>query len=429
MILRACVCALLAALSTTARAQLAQLDETFGTVGSLRYDAGSDNDRSRRLVSDSLGRMYILGYQFDGDQGSPTNVRDVIVRMAPNGAIDDAFGTDGKIILLRATLGMTPYALHVDEANQFVYLGGAHDGLANGNATRFAVARVSFAGALDTAYGDGGLATIEPPASSEASPYTNEVGSMALQEDGQLVAAGVRQYLDESSKIAMARFTTAGDADPNFGGDSADGGFLVLDFGQSDEYAQVTSLEGGRLLLTGGSGPSGNPQLLVARLTSGGALDPEFGGTGYLLDFDHVLAVLPPRIEDDGAVTVVGAVNEPNTPPTNYVVRYTASGARDATFADNGLLLRADSNYLVPDAALLPSGKVAWTYALASSADPDNHDFIIVRMLGLTAEPDYFPPSDGGAGGGGGAYDITLLAFLALASAVRRKRSPIAASS
>jgi uncharacterized delta-60 repeat protein len=81
----------------------------------------------------------------------------------------------------------------------------------------FALARFSLDGALDAAFGSGGLVTTGDH---------DVANAVALQSDGKIVVAGGTSPGDESSAFGLARYDRDGSLDPHFG----DGGIVRTKF-------------------------------------------------------------------------------------------------------------------------------------------------------------------------------------------------------
>ncbi|HEX4912971.1 MAG TPA: hypothetical protein VFV51_03390, partial [Vicinamibacterales bacterium] len=128
-VLRALACVLLAVAATPGWALISDLDTSFGSGGTARHNLGTNNDFVSDITVDDAGRIYLLAYQYDIQNGGAVNDRSVITRLTSGGALDTSFGSNGKITISRSTFdAMTPYGLFVDAANQRIYLLGAHLG-------------------------------------------------------------------------------------------------------------------------------------------------------------------------------------------------------------------------------------------------------------------------------------------------------------
>jgi uncharacterized delta-60 repeat protein len=130
----------------------------------------------------------------------------------------------------------------------------------------------------------------------------------------------------KGGNFALTRYTTSGRLDRAFDGD----GRVTTDFGAADDSATaVTAQPDGKIVVAGASG--GN--FAVARYTANGALDQGFSDDGkHVTTFgspdDSALAVLR---QSDGKIVVAGRGVDGFA-----VARYTAAGAIDKGFGHSG---------------------------------------------------------------------------------------------
>lgn len=125
-----------------------------------------------------------------------------------------------------------------------------------------------------------------------------------------------------------------GDLDLTFGGT----GTVTTETAASAEALSVAIQADGKIVAVGNSSDGGGPAFAVARYDSFGALDPSFGGTGWITtqvspagqSADSV------AIQADGKILVAGSAVG-----TDYdfaIVRYDADGALDASFGGTGIV-------------------------------------------------------------------------------------------
>jgi len=378
------------------------------------------------------------------------------------GAIDSRFASCGQATAL------VPRDI---AARQFGYGAGAGlaaqpDGkhVAAGPAARgMGATRFSPDGSQDTTFGGDGVAFIPIPGDDRNAQ--TQVSSIAVQDDGKILAAGwLRTQADPSNprseiveRIVIARFTPSGEPDTTFAGDGllvetpagtttssaeeiapgaggavvvaaeVDGRFAVVrylndgtldpGFGEAGVARVTTQPVGtahavavrpdGRVLAAGRTGAGfGSQAFTVARLTAAGAPDPDFGGTGVVMEtFDDTsiasaLALLP-----DGRLYAVGGTIDHwgddeggGTTRRLAVVRYLENGARDEAFAGDGSVLDALGEGLYANvearaAALGPDDRIAVAigavvrYTAAGERDPSfGYDGILRMFSGPTPE-------------------------------------------
>lgn len=182
---------------------------------------------------------------------------------------------------------------------------------------RRAVVALTAQGALDPAFGQGGVGR----------PGVTGGGAAALQADGSVVLAGTTGQVSPeietnpnagaSFSWKVARLTPAGAPDTGFG--EAGVATVPVGAGRDTGGSGVGVTATGRLITIGRS----LGRTLVTALTPTGAMDPTYGG-GAPVPVSTGSAML---VDPTGRVDVVG---------TDRVLRLTAAGAPDATFGEGG---------------------------------------------------------------------------------------------
>lgn len=205
-------------------------------------------------------------------------------------------------------------------------------------------------GELDAAFGTGGVASVDVPFSAGA--YATVYRDAVRQSAGRIVLAG-SQTGTQHAWYATA-LDDSGALDTSFGSGGAVALFANAVNGQLfDAGADVDD----RVLLCGtlsfqvvqGKKTTTTGGLAVARLTSSGALDTGFGNGGLVLDtLGDFTSIASPRAlwvaaQPDGKVVVAGDVvrvrrgSYANT--ACLLVRYLASGQRDTSFGQGGVVI------------------------------------------------------------------------------------------
>jgi uncharacterized delta-60 repeat protein len=160
--------------------------------------------------------------------------------------------------------------------------------------------RLQAVGAWDTSFGTKGFTTADFTSNAD---YAEGI---ALTNGG-IVIAGVAAQGSVNSNFALARFSSGGSLDSNFG---ASGQLQTdIDAGRDDAHALAVDASG-RLLAAGenGNGAGTSSQFAVCRYTPVGALDATFGGgcvvvqpTGSTKSAARAVAV-----DASGAVVIAG---------------------------------------------------------------------------------------------------------------------------
>jgi uncharacterized delta-60 repeat protein len=194
---------------------------------------------------------------------------------------------------------------------------------------------------------------------------------------GRIVVVGDSEVSEAEQEIIVARYTPSGSLDPSFGGGD---GFVRLHFGPEpwDHAAAVAVYDDSRIVVAGqtASDPACNTfcEAVVLRLTESGQFDPSFSGDGVFTSGVKFSDASAVAIDASGRV-VVGGFTE--------IFRLTEAGVLDASFDGDGRAPVATG--ASRGVAIDGSGRIA-------AADYFNGDVAAVRLL-ATGAPD--PAFDG----------------------------------
>ena len=195
------------------------------------------------------------------------------------GSLDPTFGNGGKV---ETNFGhnIRPQSAALQTDGKLVVV-GALDNFQVASQV-FAVVRYLSNGALDSGFGQGGVAT------TAFTNFINSAKAVAIQADGKIVVAGEMQSSNGSvDQFALARFNTNGTLDSGFGaGGKITTDFLGLSSGGFHQSANVLLLQPDGKILAGGAARAGyrNPeQTALARYNYDGSLDTKFGNNGKVL--------------------------------------------------------------------------------------------------------------------------------------------------
>ncbi len=228
------------------------LDSTFGTDGifelsGAEYESGGIGTS---VVLDPDGRIVVAGSRSDH--------RVIVLRLLPDGSIDDSFGTSG-VFTGPVTRRFSPSDSGAGTSLLRTAAGGYRVTASNQGGCR--IVALTADGAIDKAFGSAGIATIDNP--SGPSTYCN---SMVSQANGRLLLAG-----SAAGQGFAARMRADGQSDPGFSADAV-----------SDALEEATAVAAGLdgSVIVAGRGVSGAS---VMRLLANGELDPLFGNAGSTL--------------------------------------------------------------------------------------------------------------------------------------------------
>ena len=293
-------------------------DGGFG-LGGLVTTAFPDTilSEAQRVASTPAGVLAV-----GGAQTTEGVYQIAMARYRANGSLDTTFGTSGRA--LRPLPGLTDSGsqrrgLAVLPDGRFLVVADAYR-TADSEAV-VAVARFTAAGALDTGFGSGGVATV----------VGREAHDIAVDDANRILVPGTFPTID-GDRVGVARFTPAGVLDSGFG----DGGVGVLAAGVTEPYSVVAVPGGG--VVAGGSAPlpSGDSGTALAALTPGGAVDTAFGGGDGMVAVPTTYA---PRSDEllrrpDGRLLAI-AMSQLGVLETR-VAGFTAAGAPDLGWGVGG---------------------------------------------------------------------------------------------
>ena len=237
------------------------LDSTFGASGYARF-SGFLTARALALMGD--GRIAVAADCFASHYIFCVN------RLTANGLQDPTFNGGNKLNIDMSPSNNQPAAITTYPDGRMLVTGYCDDG---GN-SKFCVARLTLAGALDTTFNGNGIRTYNPTGQTG-----NNAQSIRLMPTGRILLSGsCGNYGDASSgRFCVAALTDSGQAEAAFSGASYvwlnGAGFTRV----SPGLMHVS--DDGKILLAGACGTPTQITCLV-RLMPGGSLDASFGVGG-----------------------------------------------------------------------------------------------------------------------------------------------------
>lgn len=348
-------------------AQLAgDLDLSFSTDGTATaHFAPIGIDHAMGVAIQPNGRIVVVG---STQQDLVTSI--ALARFMPDGTLDPDFGNGGQVI---TGIGVDPVmildaamAVALQPDGKIVVAGSSFE---NGSGDRFVVARYDTTGVLDPSFGTGGI-------QMNALLNGGRFGSVAIRDDGYIVACGVLNEAPSNEMFIAARYTPSGLPDTSFDGD----GFALIDITPDDDAASDIELEpGGSILITGYCGLGTDMNIALVRLAADGSLDPSLAGDGIVIEqlsTDQDAAYSVVRQPGDGKILVSGVTTF--LPMVFMVVaRYNTDGSLDNTFAGDGIYQSPHPGLNFPgNMVLAPDGRIViggtWaTNFLVAIVNPD----------------------------------------------------------
>lgn len=237
---------------------------------------------------------------------------------------------------------------------------------------RIVLTRFRADGSLDPAFGNGGTVV------TDAFEGREFVHGMARQADGKYLVCGYTVVIGEPSDVLVIRYNADGSLDTTFG----DGGVAKPAVGFHSRARQISVGADGTITVAGGRGVVPEQDLLLARLTSDGAIDTTFGNGGVITaDFGYSDEVLDFTVRPDGStIMLVRSADHTAGTFTAFVMRLTADGAVDDTFGVGGRAeLHAAHGYeftmveqliVLEDGRYLVGGRVHHGHDIVGLRDP-----------------------------------------------------------
>ena len=267
------------------------------------------------------------------------------VRVTANGTLDTSFGTSGFVDTAVAT-GGTALSVAVNSSTGEIYIGGS--AIPGGGATDTDMAVVAYGagGAIDTSFGNSGLALTGLTGDSLA------INALAL--DGTSIVGAGSLSSGSGVSIAAMRYTSAGHPDTSFNG----GNPSTFGLG-SDSYAYSVLVQPTHKIVVGAFGTySGVGCMALGRFNAGGGQDTSFGSSGdtHVCIGDDSSAYGIAASSDGSYIYATGnSFNNTTTLNKMALARFTADGTLDTGFGTAG--------YVTSDA--LGNGKSSLANAVA----------------------------------------------------------------
>jgi uncharacterized delta-60 repeat protein len=360
------------------------LDPSFGSQGKVivPFNLGGDlHDRANAIIRiPGSGQLAVAG-QVASSSGVPGESDFGLALIGSDGVLDPGFGNLGAPGLTAFPFGLPSTAAAWDLA---VVLQGSP-----------AEWRLLVVGqTMDTGSSniDMGLMYLEPDGTLDLlAPHTGRL-TIGTNQGGDLAdrLKAVAVFADQRTAVAVGTSDTSATTDAWMFYTIGEG-FAVeivplasIPFATTAEVEDVATYPDGKIVAVGSRDQHGDGQMVVARLDSGGGLDPDFGTDGLVfIDVDlngaaddRAFAV---AVDHEGRVVVVGTIGT-DLGPQVFVTRLLFGGQVDTNFATNGYLWLGQTGCEAlegRDVAFDPVGDVVVTSELSCGGD---RDFNILRL-------------------------------------------------
>ncbi|MCF6185651.1 MAG: T9SS type A sorting domain-containing protein, partial [Bacteroidales bacterium] len=227
----------------------------------------------------------------------------------------------------------------------------------------FAIVRYNTDGTLDSSFGTDGKITTDFAGSPDAA------GSVIVQTNGKIVAAGCSEDTNYLHNFAVARYNSDGSLDSSFG----TSGKVITAIGNGDDIGNSVAIQSdGKILVAGYS----SDDFAIVRYNIDGTLDNSFGTNGKVItDFNgEIDKGYSVAIQSDGKIIVAG------TSFSDFaLVRYDTNGILDNSFGISGKITTdiCDSTDIGKSVAIQSDGKIV--VAGKATNDSTFSDFAVVR--------------------------------------------------
>lgn len=287
------------------------LDTSFGDNGLVTTDMGG-NEGADRLLLQPDGKILVAGADF---------TQYLIVRYNPDGSLDPSFGSQGWVTARFPGLLLgnwdTSMVLQVDGK----ILIAKDMAINEKRGWDFALVRFNPDGSLDTSFGEDGLVM------TDVEGQKNYISAMILQPDEKIVVGGKIRDGDFSD-YSLARYFPDGRLDTSFGSD----GIVITEIDTRNEYVHSLALqEDGKLLAAGVStgyftlARYNSDGSLDASFGEGGLALTPVGEISYMAVGKTVL------VQPDGKIIVVGTFSD-GSEIVFALARYHPDGSLDKVF-------------------------------------------------------------------------------------------------
>ena len=210
-------------------------------------------------------------------------------------------------------------------------------GYAQNTNNQFIILRYNTDGTPDTNFGTSGIITTQIGSNTSNS----QILCSAIQADGKIVVAGYYYDTNVATQIVIARYNTDGSIDTNFG----TAGITTTLIGSGCSAKAMVLDASGNIVVAGSAIINGNPQIAIARYTTAGILDNNFGTNGIVTTPIGVRASANAISIDNGNnIVIAGSSTDGVTSNAFMLARYNSTGALDTTFANAGIALTPIGN-------------------------------------------------------------------------------------
>jgi uncharacterized delta-60 repeat protein len=297
------------------------LDLDWNQTGKAITAIGGDSSKATALALQSDGKVVVAGECF----ATSGNLAFCVARYNADGTLDNSWQGTGYAITEIGTRGDSAQAVAVSGGHVYV----AGNCTIDFGDTDFCVVRYTSTGALDVGWNGSGK-VVTPIVGNNA----DLVKALAASSvDGRVLVAGTCSVGGLFS-FCSARYSSTGSLDASWGGT----GTLVTPIADNGVQMNAVRLEAGGSALFAGSCFGGTVNgVCSARLQENGALDPSWGGVGYVITPTGTNGDAANAIAVDGQNRILLAGSCGTGLANSFCsLRYRSNGALDPSWGNNG---------------------------------------------------------------------------------------------
>lgn len=355
------------------RAQDGTLDGTFGTGGIVTTSFGNGSiDEAHDVAIQPDGKIVAAGSSVDPNTEMESFS---LARYITNGALDNSFGTGGKVITsVIPGFNCSAFAVELQSDGKIVVAGHANDtNLTTPQNGYFVAARYYTNGTLDSSFGVNGIASLQVPATFDPNVMVED---MLIQPDSQIVIGGGAYVNMVDGDMVFVRFDYNGNPDPAFGVSGMS--IQAPPFGGATPMAMASQSDG-RIVVACmiDAGTHNDPMLTT--LDTNGIVDQNFGSAGFIFPtYGFSSAFFGVAVQSDSKIVGCGF-------GTNgaVIARFYDDGTTDGSFGTSGSVIipigtSQDAEFedvmVQPDGKIVAAGMAEVQFAMArvsSSGVPD----------------------------------------------------------
>ncbi len=309
------------------------LDNSFDGDGKVitAFGIGSSNSFLRAMPN---GKIQVAGLT-----STSTSNNFSITQYNTNGSLDLTFDGDGRTLAPFDANDNSYFTSSVAQQSDGKFLVTTQTVAANyfGNTEDFVTRRYNSDGTVDTAFGDNGKVSTGIQEGSHVSRC------VIAQADDKILVAGYSNYLLQSPAVVdfnVLRYNSNGTLDSSFSGDgivsnkvesSNDNGRIVLE--QPDGKLLLIGVKRNNSLNT-----IGTSDIAMSRYDQDGILDVSFGVDGKSITVfgQNYNYIRKAAFQPDGKILVANEYYSFPASNGQEVIRFNANGSLDSTFATNG---------------------------------------------------------------------------------------------